>query len=227
VTEGNPNLPALQSMNYDVSFEHYYSPVGLVSVGAFYKSIKNFSYQALNASDPAYPGYTVSTYLTGPSAWIEGLEFNWVQQLSFLPGPLKGLGVEADAVLGNSVARYPTRPGEILPFMGYGHEYGNAALTYNYAGFTARIVDQFHSRRLESQGTLGANATQDQYEEPFHEIDASASYTYKQHWEIYFEGSNLFNAPLLEYYGGTGDLRRIQTKEAYGWSAESGLRWHY
>ena len=74
---------------------------------------------------------------------------------------------------------------------------------------------------------VGANATQDQYEEPFHEIDASVSYTYRTHWEIYFQASNLFNSPLLEYYGGTGDLHRIQTKEAYGWSAESGLRWHY
>src|SRR6201999_3393644 len=122
-----------------------------------------------------------------------GLEINWVQQLSFLPGPLAGFGVEANAVFGSSAARYPTRPGEILPFMGYGHVYGNVALTYNYWGITARLADQFHSRRLESQGTLGANATQDQYEEPFHEIDASMSYSFLQHWQVYLEGSNLFN----------------------------------
>jgi TonB-dependent receptor len=227
VTTGNPELDPLQSMNYDLSFEHYYSPVGLVSAALFYKSIKNFSYQALDSADPAYPGYVVSTYFNGPSAWIEGVELNWIQQLSFLPGLFRGLGLEANAVVGTSEAKYPTRPGEVLPFTGYGHDSGNLALTYNYAGITARIADQFHGRRLESNSVIGANATQDEYEEPFHQIDASMSYTYRTHWEIYFEGSNLFNAPLLEYYGGTGDLHRIQTKEAYGWSAESGIRWRY
>jgi len=227
VSEGNVHLDPLQSMNYDVSFEHYYSPVGLVSASLYYKSIKNFSYQAGGGTDPAYPGYNVTTFFNGPSAWIDGVELDWVQQLSFLPGFLKGLGFEANGVIGDSQAKYPTRPGETLPFSGYGHNFGNLALTYNYMGLTARIADQFHGRRLESGSVIGANATQDQYEEPFHEIDCSVSYTYRSHWEIYFEGSNLFNAPLLEYYGGTGDLHRIQTKEAYGWSAESGLRWHY
>ncbi len=101
------------------------------------------------------------------------------------------------------------------------------ALTYNYAGITARIADQFHGRRLESRSVIGANAQQDQYEEPFREVDASVSYTYKRHWEVYLESSNIFNSPLLEYYGGTGANHRIQTKEAYGWSGETGIRWNY
>jgi TonB-dependent receptor len=226
VTQGNARLKALTAANYDISIEHYYSPLGLVSLAAFYKSISNFSYQAQSGTDPA-TGYLLTTYFNGPSAWIYGLEANWVQQLSFLPGPLAGLGLQVNALLGDSQAVYPTRPRETLPFVGFAHEEGNVALTYSYMGFAARIAQHFHSRRLESGSVIGADPTQDQYEEPYRTLDASLSYTFKHHWQIYALGSNLNNAPLLEYYGGTGALHRIQTFEAYGWSAESGLRWDY
>ena len=226
VTQGNSQLDPLRAMNWDASLEQYYSPLGMVSAALYYKSISNFSYQAQSGTDPS-TGYLLTTYFNGPSAWIYGLELNWVQQLSFLPGPFAGLGLLANGVLGSSQAQYPTRPGENLPFTGFAHEFGNLALTYAYRGFDARIAEHFHGRRLEGNSVIGVNATQDQYEEPYRTLDASASYSFGRHWQIYAMGSNLNNAPLREYYGGTGNLRRIQTFEAYGWSGETGIRWNY
>jgi TonB-dependent receptor len=226
VSQGNAQLDPLRSMNWDASFEHYYSHVGVVSAAVFYKSINNFTYQAQSGTDPQ-TGYLLTTFFNGPSAWIYGLELNWAQQLNFLPGFLSGLGVQTNAIFGSSQAQYPLRPGERIPFTGYGHDSGNVALTYNYAGLNLRVADHFHSRRLESGSVIGANSTQDQYEEPYAEVDASASYTWRQHWQVYLLGSNLSNAPLKEYYGGTGSLHRLQTYEAYGWSAEGGIRWTY
>jgi TonB-dependent receptor len=226
VSQGNINLAPLTAMNWDVSLEHYYSPLGLVSVAGYYKSIKNFTYQAQSGTDAA-TGYLLTTYLNGPSAYIYGLELNWVQQLKFLPGPFSGLGLMASAVSGSSSAHYPTRPGESIPFTGFGHQFGSLALTYAYLGWNARIAETFHGRRLEANSTIGADATQDEYEEPYVSVDASISYSFLGHWQIYAMGSNLNNAPLKEYYGGTGALHRIQTYEAYGWSAETGVRWNY
>jgi len=226
VTQGNINLAPLKAMNWDMSLEHYYSPLGLVSVAAFYKSISNFTYQAQSGTDPA-TGYLLTTYFNGPTAWIEGVEVNWVQQLKFLPGPLSGLGFVVNAITGSSEATYPTRPGEKIPFTGFGHQFGSVALTYAYRGWNARLAETFHARRLEANSTIGVNSTQDEYEEPFVSLDASVNYTFLHHWQVYMEGSNLNNAALKEYYGGTGALHRIQTYEAYGWSAESGVRWNY
>jgi TonB-dependent receptor len=226
VSQGNIYLNPLQAVNWDASLEHYYSPFGLVSVAGFYKSIKNFTYQAQSGTDPA-TGYLLTTYFNGPTAWIYGVELNWVQQFKFLPGPLGGLGVVVNALLGNSRASYPTRPGESIPFTGFGHEFGSVALTYAYSGWNARLAETFHGRRLEANSTIGANYTQDQYEEPWESLDASISYSFLQHWQVYAQGSNLNNAALREYYGGTGSFHRIQTYEAYGWSAESGVRWTY
>ncbi len=41
VAEGNPDLEPLESMNFDLSFEWYLAPAGLVSAGLFYKDIDN------------------------------------------------------------------------------------------------------------------------------------------------------------------------------------------
>ena len=226
VTQGNAKLDPLQATNWDASLEHYYSPLGVVSAAVFYKSIKNFTYQNQSGTDPA-TGYLLTTYFNGPSAWIYGVELNWAQQLGFLPSPFNGLGVQVNALLGDSQASYPTRPGEAIPFSGFAHKSGNAALTYTKNGLNLRLAVHFHGKRLESGSTIGTDATQDQYEDTYYSVDFGSSYTFKQHWQIYLTGANLNNAPLREYYGGTGSLKRLQTYEAYGWSAESGLRWNY
>jgi len=227
VTQGNPQLPPLTATNYDASIEHYYAPLGLVSVGAFYKSISNFTYLSQAAGIDPSTGYLLQTYLTGPTAWIYGLEFDWRQRLSFLPAPFDGLGVLVNAMVGDSQATYPTRPGETLPFFGYAKKSGNAAITYDYRSLHLQVACNYHGKRMESGAAIGANATQDQYEDQYHTIDLGATYSFGPHWQVYLNGANLNNAPLKEYYGGTGSLQRIQTLELYGWSAESGVRWTY
>jgi TonB-dependent receptor len=240
VSQGNPGLPALKSMNWDASLEHYYSPLGMVSAGFFYKNIDNFTYQAgLGAStNPATLGYTVSSYATAPSAWIYGVELIWAQRFGFLPHPLDGFGIQANATVGNSEAQYPTRPGEDLPYVGFSKQLANVSLTYDLGGFHAQVSETYHGKRLEvdsalgsattnAQGVVTPASTQDEYEDKYLELGAGASYSFANHWQIYVTGTNLNNAPLREYYGGTGSLKRLQTYESYGWGLESGIRWNY
>jgi hypothetical protein len=68
---------------------------------------------------------------------------------------------------------------------------------------------------------------QDQYDDQYITLDVGTSYSFAQHWQVYLNGANLNNAPLRQYYGGTGSLKRIQTYEAYGWSADGGVRWTF
>lgn len=226
VTQGNPMLDALQAMNWDASVEHYYSSLGMFAVRAFYKQIKNFSYQAQSGIDPS-TGYLLTTYYNGPAAWIEGLELSWSQRFGFLPPPFDGLGVEANATVGDSQATYPTRPGEKLPFVGYAKKFGNVALTYEKRGLQLKAGIDFHGPRLEVDSSIGANYQQDEYEAAYWSLDVGASYRFAQHWEVYFDGANLNNEPLREYFGGTPAFNRIQTQEYYGWSGDGGLRWFF
>ena len=226
VTQGNAELPPLTAVNWDASIEHYYSPLGMASLAVYYKSLQNFSYLAQAGTDPA-TGYLLTTYLTGPSAWVYGLEATWAQRLGFLPAPFNDFGVAASGLVGDSQASYPIRPGEKIPFTGFAKEQANIAVTYDHGGFHARVALHYHGKRLESGSTIGTDATQDQYEAAYYTIDAGTSYTFGRHWQVYLNGANLNNAPLKEYYGGTGSLIRLQTYEVYGWSAEGGLRFIY
>jgi TonB-dependent receptor len=226
VTQGNPALPPLQAVNWDASIEHYYAPLGRASITVFDKQITNFAYQAQSGIDPT-TGYELTTYYSAPRAWIYGATVDWSQRLSFLPGILSGLGLEANALLGDSQVTYPTRPGETLPFVGFAKKSGNAAVTYDYRGLHLQAAINYHGVRMESGSVIGVNATQDQYEDSYYTIDVGTSYAFDDHWEIYLNGANLNNAPLKEYYGGTGSLKRLQTWEAYGWSADGGIRWRF
>lgn len=225
VTQGNPAIDALRATNYDLSLEHYYSSLGAVQAAVFYKSINNFPFQAQSGIDPT-TGYLLTTYYTAPSAWIYGVELNARQRFGFLPAPLDGLGINANATFGNSQVQYPTRPGEDLQFIGYAKIYGNISLTYQKGGLSADLALNHHSPRLEVDSSIGANATQDTYEDAFTELDASISYTYHEHWHIYANASNLNNAPLREYYGGT-PFKHLAQYEQYGPGFETGVKWTY
>ena len=226
VTQGNAELKPLTAMSWDASIEHYYSPRGVVSAAVFYKDLKNFAYQAQAGTD-AGTGYLLTTYLNGTTASIYGLELNWAQRLGFLPAPFNGLGVEASGTFGKSEATYPNRPGEKVPFTGFAKKAGNFAVTYDYRGFHGRVAAHYHGVRLESGSALGADATQDSYEEPYVSIDVGLSYKLATGWQIYLDGGNLNEAPKKTYFGGTGSFKRISTYESYGWSAESGIRWNF
>jgi hypothetical protein len=103
----------------------------------------------------------------------------------------------------------------------------NVALTYDWRKFHAQLNETYHGKRLEVDSALGASAAQDEYEDRYLEVGCGLSYGFANHWEVYVNGYNLNNAPLREYYGGTGGLKRIQTYEAYGWSTDTGIRWTY
>ena len=44
-TQGNPNLKPTRSMNFDLMAERYFSNVGILSAGVFYKNISDFIYE--------------------------------------------------------------------------------------------------------------------------------------------------------------------------------------
>ena len=190
VTQGNPELDALHSTNYDLSFEHYYSSLGAVEAHFFYKDIYNFAYQAQSGIDPS-TGYLLTTYHTAPSAWIYGLDLSARQRFGFLPAPLDGLGMNLNAMFGDSQATYPTRLGENLPFIGYAKFVGNAALTYDKNGLVLNLAVNHHSPRVQVDSALGANSTQDLYEDAFTEIDFGSNDSFNQHWQVYINIATL------------------------------------
>jgi TonB-dependent receptor len=115
VSIGNPTLRAEHANNYDLLYENYLRPLGLIQAGFFFKqltapqipisipgglSLSSFPAGYFPASVQSvlaqYPGDAITQVTNGQNAYIYGLELSYQQHLSFLPGVLRGLGVSAN-----------------------------------------------------------------------------------------------------------------------------------
>lgn len=223
VTEANPGLKPLTSMNYDASIEHYFSSLGSISAAVFHKEIKDFTFQRIIPGADASTGYDLSTFANGPKGEITGLELAYQQQFSALPAPFDGLGFLANYSASSSFATFPNRPGEKLPFIGQSKRIGNLALTYEKRGLFLRAAVNFRTPRLREDEPLGTNAAEDRYVDNFTQLDLTGSYKISRQWEVFGEVLNATNEPFRVRFGENAS-RFIQFEE-YGITANFGLRW--
>jgi len=161
----NPSLLPQISSNYDVSLEYYFKPIGVASIGVFRKDIKNYVTATtfrvtgndfgLDLSD--YVGWQGNTRINSGNAKVEGMEFNYSQQLSFLPGKLRGFGVLANWTVLSSSGDYNGVVTTPLPFpnnlTGMRPRSGNAGITYNYGRVDLRLMWNFAGTYLASLNT--------------------------------------------------------------------------
>jgi TonB-dependent receptor len=115
VTIGNPSLRPEHANNYDLLYENYLRPLGLIQAGFFFKqltapqvqitlpgglSLSNFPPGYFPASVQSvlaeYPGDAITQFTNGQNAYIYGLELSFQQHFSYLPGVLRGLGLSAN-----------------------------------------------------------------------------------------------------------------------------------
>ncbi len=112
---GNPSLRPEHANNYDLLYEDYLQPLGIVQAGFFFKQLTAPQIEVtlpgnLTLSDfPAgyfptsvatvlgeYPGDAITQFTNGRNAYIYGLELNFQQHFTYLPGVLSGLGLQAN-----------------------------------------------------------------------------------------------------------------------------------
>ena len=104
ITGANPNLNEERSKTFNGSLEYYFEPIGQFTVSGFHTEVRDrqFNNQVLlgdegYAGDRQYAGYTLfaPVNIASPTDY-SGFEIDYQQQLSFLPGVLRGLGVFAN-----------------------------------------------------------------------------------------------------------------------------------
>ncbi len=97
ISVGNPNLKNEHANNFDILFEQYLKPLGMLQAGFFYKQITDplVSVQTSVASG-TYTGFQQIQTVNAGSAHIAGFEISYQQHLGFLPGRFSGLGISAN-----------------------------------------------------------------------------------------------------------------------------------
>jgi TonB-dependent receptor len=223
---GNPDLLPASAFNLDFMYETYFKNVGVLSIGAFYKSIDDFQFSRIDPSladeFPGYPntqGFEFRQEQNGENAQVAGLEINFVRSLDFLPGIFKNLSLNANYTYAFSDAFTQDRDGISLP--GQAEHTANAALAFDYKKFTTRLSANYNGEFLNS---IASQSQDDIIQKDRLQLDLNASYDIDKNWRIYTEVVNLTNAPAIRYQG---DSSRISRIAYFGWWSRIGLSYRF
>jgi TonB-dependent receptor len=247
VYRGSLDLKLPTSWNYD-AFLNYYSRLGLVSAGVFYKKIENVDiditysdYSGTNIKgDPDYnPTYGMN--ITNPinskePTTVWGAEFEIQTNFRWLPKPFDGIILNANFSLVNSETYYPFFPIEYLPptwlpsikdtarinrLPGQADKILNVTLGYEKKGFSARVTMNFQGNKLTSPGE---DMQRDKYAEDYLRWDAVVSQEIGKHWRVLVNFINFTNEPELSY-----SWKPIYqtSSEYYGWAINLAVRYDF
>jgi TonB-dependent receptor len=238
LTAGNPDLKTTTARNYDLALEHYFKPLGIIQVGAFFKDLTNpiYSQQSLLTSG-AFAGFKETQPTNGPSAHLVGIEAALRQQLRFLPGALNGMGISANYSWTASRAGFATPPPGALPRTDHAPLLRDAPnnwnfdVTYDKWGLSARMGLTHNDAYLWSYNYVntpdngpvnGPNG--DVYLYPHTQVDAQVSYLIPKGHGLRAIASFLnLNNEVFGFYQGS-ERFPIQ-REYYSPTYSFGLRW--
>lgn len=216
VSQNNPGLKPQFSKNYDLSAEYYFEPVGVLSAGVFRKRIKDYIFASTgfvsagrdNGFDGRYEGFNLLTNGNAGSAEVEGVEFNYSQQLRFLPGALKGLSVFANYTEIEAIGTFEAGASELRNFI---PRTVNVGLSFRQRGWEARASWNYTDSFLFA---FNANPLLRQYKEAGRTLDLNLQYRWRPWLAVFVDAVNVFNETPSVYMA--KNPRRMFFSEVYG-----------
>jgi TonB-dependent receptor len=199
-SSGNPNLNPWRSTNYGLNLEYYMNPTSMVALQFFYIDVQSFinngSVENCNLPDEdgVYRHHCVAITqpVQGSGNSIDGVEFDYRQGFTFLPGLWSNTGVELNFTYAPSNTGQFDLAGNKIPFQDNSTESGNAILWYQSKRFQVRLAYNYRSKRAVMEN-VGGISGMEEYEEPQKYLDASISYIVSKYAELFVNGSNLTN----------------------------------
>ena len=234
---GNPFLKPYKATSVEGSIEWYMDRTGFASVGFFYKNMDSFISPStvtipygqtglplsllIQGQDASTP-YDVSQPINGPGADIKGVEVAFQHDFTFLPGPLKHLGMVVNGTWfdGHQQGKVGTTFVR-LPLFSLSKWAANATLYYEDKDWGVRVSDAYRSKYYTGLGTVGNVGD---YIAATHNIDFQAHVNLTKGVRLIAEGINLTNEPIEQFAGGPIARRVVYTTSGrtftFGVSAE-------
>ena len=221
VTVGNPYLKATVADALELDLEWYRKPRGMASIGVFAKKLTDYVVPTIWEVWDVIQKQSNTHYSkdNGDVAYLEGVELEAQQPLTFLPSVFSGLGIDGNYTWTHSSITLPGRTEEsTLP--GQSEHSANLGLRFDFHGFTAQMSGCWQSEFLYQVG-IGTNKKNDTWVDAHTRVDASVSQRLGHGLLVYFQGANLWNTPYRLY---TGDTRHPSQTEYNGRTFEGGIR---
>ena len=200
---GNPNLKPIRSTNLDASWEWYFAPRSLVTVGAFYMDLTNYvaygvaPQQLLNIRTGQSETYNISSPINSKGR-VSGIELSWQQAW----GPF---GVAANYTYANGKEKKSCAANDTACLAATDELVGTSKNTYNLSayyedhGFGARVAYTFRSAYF-----AGLDRATQMHQDDTGVLSASLSYQVNKNFSIHLDALNL-NDPVLKYYAANTD----------------------
>lgn len=213
VTVPNPLLKPEHSTKYFASLQYYLEPSGVIGISAYQLDVKDMQVTGVTVDaedvgyNPAdYAGYAFRSAQNLPgTSTNKGVTLEYDQQLTFLPGALRGLGLRA------SVTKIdPDGVRVSLPKTS-----ANWGLRYSYGKFDVQLTGNAQSKyRTSALSNTPTTATNGVLYHAARELwNVSASYKINSQFEVMLAGRNIFNAPDVIY---SNVRSRVQQYSIYG-----------
>lgn len=232
-TIGDPNIKPTTAWNFDLSIDHYFKSIGMVSLGLFYKDMKNVNIETLGYYTGEELGLTgneemfeVTQNMNAYDARVYGVEAAYQRDFGFIAPSLHCLGFYGNYTYTHTTTRnYNPRLGidssDDVKMAGSPEHTANASLYFEKGGVNIRLSYNFASSFIDQMNT--GSRELDRYYDKVNYLDLNASYTWGKQtkFTVFAEANNLLNQPL-RYYQGTKD-RTMQT-EYYGVKVNAGFK---
>jgi iron complex outermembrane receptor protein len=210
LTINNPSLLPQTAKNWDATLEYYFEPVGNLTIGWFHKEIRDYIVSGIdsgtigsgadNGYNGEYDGWTVLTTANAGTAIVQGWEFSYQQQFTFLPGVLKGLsGLLNYTILdtrGDFGGAGRREKGQVPGFV---PRTANASLTWRYRGFSTRLLVNYADEFLQAYNAT--SSARNLYRMDRTLINLGFSYQFRPALNFTIDIDNLNNVPQRRYRG--------------------------
>ncbi|MES2692228.1 MAG: TonB-dependent receptor [Verrucomicrobiota bacterium] len=210
LTISNPGLRPQLAENWEAGLEYYFEPAGQLAATWFHKTIDDYFVNnvvsgtvgpgADNGFNGEYSGYTILTRANLGTATVQGWEFSYQQQFTFLPGLLSGLRLSTNLTVidthGDFGGTTSLSTGQVAGFI---PRTANVILSWRHRGFGARLTANYTSDYIDAYtaATVGRNL----YVDKRRIINAGVSYQYSPLLGFSVDVLNITNEPQKWYRG--------------------------
>ena len=200
---GNPYLNPIKSTNFDATLEWYFARAGSLTLGGFYKDVNGFLAGGTTVRTFNGVAYDIGTTVNTGKGKVKGFEVAYQQFFDFLPGPLSGLGIQAnytyvDSGVTNPFAAANSNIPKQVPLEKLSKHSYNLVGLYEKGPVTARLAWSWRGKYFDTTTGSGANGTT-QFQKPYASLDSSISVNLNKHLAVSFDAVNLLNRMNVTY----------------------------
>lgn len=215
---GNPYLKPMESTQYDISLEWYFSDVGQLSGTLFHKKLKDMFVQGSTFQELTNPttGVTqvadITSTRNGGDGKMDGFELSYQQFFDMLPEPFDGFGLQAtytyidadgspnnetdvedEAWLADAFQDTGIRVNlDRVPLQGQSDKTINLVAMYEKYDWSARLAYNWRSRYLLTTRDVISKAPL--WYDDHGQLDASIFYNVTDNIEVGIQGTNITNS---------------------------------